>query len=182
MWGDFRTVVERSKRTCDPQKDDTVILQYFDVHLAHLIICHCAVGQVLVDLPGRVCHDYAKLAQHAHVKGADVTRDPLGLAQGLQVVWYRWLSGLGHSLSTCRQCTTLDLFLCFLYSISKRFVLAYILDQCTIIVQYYVTVTMLQCPIAAGTAAASAALQVSPLAQMSLQMPSTRAVSGTVTS
>lgn len=97
-----QSLASRQKRTCNPQKDDTIILQHFDVHLAHLIICHGAIGQILVNLPGRVRHDHAKLAQNAHVEGADVTRDPLGLAQGLQIVWYRRLGGLGHSLSACK--------------------------------------------------------------------------------
>lgn len=38
-------------RTCDPQEDDAVVLEHADVHLAHLVVCHGAVREILVDLP-----------------------------------------------------------------------------------------------------------------------------------
>lgn len=69
--------------TCDPQEDDAVVLEHPDVELAHLIVGHRAVGQVLVDLPGWVRHDDPELAQDGHVEGADVTIDPLRLWQRL---------------------------------------------------------------------------------------------------
>ena len=75
--------VPLKEHTCDPQEDDAIILQDLNVHLAHLVICHGAIWQILVYLPGRISHDHTKLAQHAHVKGADVTGDPLRLTQGL---------------------------------------------------------------------------------------------------
>ena len=48
--------------TCDPQKDDSIVLQHLDVHLPHLIVGHGTVWQVLMDLPGGVGHDHPKLA------------------------------------------------------------------------------------------------------------------------
>jgi hypothetical protein len=70
--------------TGDPEEDDALILERADVEFAHLVVGHGAVGQVLVDLPGRVGHNHPKLAQHRHVKGADVAPNPLRLPQRLQ--------------------------------------------------------------------------------------------------
>ena len=48
--------------TCDPKEDDSVVLQAPYVEVPHLLVAHGAVGQLLVDLPGRVRHDHAELA------------------------------------------------------------------------------------------------------------------------
>lgn len=55
-------------RTSDPQEDDALVLQLAQAHAAHLLVGHCAVRQVLVDLPGRVRHDHAELAQHLRAR------------------------------------------------------------------------------------------------------------------
>lgn len=59
--------VTRSALTSDPHEDHAVVLQAPHVEPPQLIIHEGAVGQVLVDLPGRVCHDHAKLAQDAEI-------------------------------------------------------------------------------------------------------------------
>lgn len=38
--------------TCDPEEDDSVVLQAADVEVAHLVVAHRAVRQVLSDTQG----------------------------------------------------------------------------------------------------------------------------------
>lgn len=61
----------------DPEEQEAVVLEDGDVEFPHLVISQRAVGQLHVDVPGRVGHHHRKLPQDGHVQVADVTADPL---------------------------------------------------------------------------------------------------------
>lgn len=61
----------------DPEEKETVILQNGDVEFSHLIVSQCAVGQLHVDVPGRVSHHHGKLTQDGNIQVADIAADPL---------------------------------------------------------------------------------------------------------
>lgn len=61
----------------DPEEEEALVLQHGDVEAPHLVVRQRPVGQLHVDVPGRVGHHHRKLAQDAHVQVADVAADPL---------------------------------------------------------------------------------------------------------
>jgi len=61
----------------DPEEHETLVLQALHVQVAHLVVAHRAVGQLHVDVPGRVGHHHRKLAQRSQVEEAQVALDPL---------------------------------------------------------------------------------------------------------
>lgn len=65
--------------TGDPQEYYPIVLQQIDPEVEHFLVFHGAVGQIHVDVPGRVGHDYLELAQHREVECAHVAVDPLAL-------------------------------------------------------------------------------------------------------
>ena len=49
--------------------------------LSHFIVAHRPVGQLHVDVPGRVRHDHAELAQHFKLKVSEIALNPLSRNQ-----------------------------------------------------------------------------------------------------
>lgn len=62
---------------CDPQKDQSFILQALHVQRSHFIIAHCSVWQLHVDIPGWIGHDNGKLAQYGQIEETKIALDPL---------------------------------------------------------------------------------------------------------
>lgn len=69
--------VEVSLPACDPQEEETIVLQDGNVEFSHLVICQRPVRQLHVNVPRRVGHHHCKLPQDGNVQVADVTADPL---------------------------------------------------------------------------------------------------------
>lgn len=61
----------------DPEEEEAIVLQDGDVEFSHLVISQRTVGQLHVDIPGRVGHHHSKLTQDGNVQVADITADPL---------------------------------------------------------------------------------------------------------
>ena len=61
----------------DPEEKEAVILQDGDVEFSHLVVSQRAVGQLHVDVPGRVGHHHGELTQDGNVQEANIAADPL---------------------------------------------------------------------------------------------------------
>ena len=70
---------------CHPQEDKAFILQVWYLHLPHLVILHSTVRQLHVNIPGRVGHDYCKLAQDIYIYVSDVALDPLQISTWIEI-------------------------------------------------------------------------------------------------
>lgn len=62
---------------CDPKKNKSLILKFWNVQSPHLIVPHSSIRQLHVNVPGWVCHNHSTLAKCRHVKVAQVTLNPL---------------------------------------------------------------------------------------------------------
>lgn len=63
--------------SCDPEEEETIVLQGRDAELPHLVVRQRTVRQLHVNIPRRVGHHHGKLTQDGHVQVANVAADPL---------------------------------------------------------------------------------------------------------
>merc|ERR1719319_917069 len=72
--------------TRHPQEDQPLVLQLAHGQPAHLVVAHGAVGELHVDVPGRVRHQHRELAQHWELQVPEVALHPLRRHQ-LGALW-----------------------------------------------------------------------------------------------
>lgn len=61
----------------DPEEEEAVVLQGWDVEFPHFVVGQSPIGQLHVDVPGGVSHHHSKLTQNRHVQVTNVAADPL---------------------------------------------------------------------------------------------------------